>query len=123
MNDFICYNRQELIDAFVESRYMMFIKYAAVQLQQLGLRKQMDIFKDGTKPEAAATAAALEASKKPDNADENKNKDDSNKEEEDKETGGSTKAKMEEEEAKKIVESITDSITSGGKKDIEDSTR
>ena len=36
--------RQELIDAFVESRYMMFIKYAAVQLQQLGLRKQMDIF-------------------------------------------------------------------------------
>ena len=112
-----------MIDAFVESRYMMFIKYAAVQLQQLGLRKQMDIFKDGTKPEAAATAAALEASKKPDNADENKNKEDSNKEEEDKETGGSSKAKMEEEEAKKIVESITDSITSGGKKDIEDSTR
>lgn len=36
--------RQELIDAFVESRYMMFIKYAAVQLQQLGLRKQMDMF-------------------------------------------------------------------------------
>ncbi len=36
--------RQELIDAFVESRYMMFIKYAAVQLQQLGLKKQMDLF-------------------------------------------------------------------------------
>merc|ERR1712087_872019 len=36
--------RQELIDAFVESRYMMFIKYAAVQLQQLGLGKQMDMF-------------------------------------------------------------------------------
>ena len=37
------------------------------------------------------------------------------------------KSKMEEEEAKKIVESITDSITNsagpGGKKDIEDSTR
>ena len=33
-----------MIDAFVESRYMMFIKYAAVQLQQLGLRKQMDMF-------------------------------------------------------------------------------
>ena len=30
---------------------------------------------------------------------------------------------MEEEEAKKIVESITDSITSGEKKDIEESTR
>ena len=33
------------------------------------------------------------------------------------------KNKMEEEEAKKIVESITDSITSGEKKDIEESTR
>ena len=54
--------RQELIDAFVESRYVMFIKYAAVQLQQLGLRKQMDIFKD--KPEAGAAAAlALEQQK------------------------------------------------------------
>merc|ERR1712203_1065397 len=43
--------RQELIDAFVESRYMMFIKYAAVQLQQLGLRKQMDLFgKDKQNP-------------------------------------------------------------------------
>ena len=30
------------------------------------------------------------------------------------------KNKMEEEEAKKIVESITDSITSGEKKDIEE---
>ena len=39
--------RQELIDAFVESRYMMFIKYAAVQLQQLGLKKQMDFFGKG----------------------------------------------------------------------------
>jgi hypothetical protein len=27
-------------DAFVESRYMMFIKYAAVQLQQLSLKRQ-----------------------------------------------------------------------------------
>ena len=32
------------IDAFVESRYMMFIKYAAVHLQQLGLKKQMPDF-------------------------------------------------------------------------------
>ena len=44
MMNFIDFCRQELIDAFVESRYMMFIKYAAVQLQQLGLRKQMDMF-------------------------------------------------------------------------------
>ena len=31
---------------------MMFIKYAAVQLQQLGLKKQMDIFQK--KPEQPA---------------------------------------------------------------------
>ena len=30
---------------------------------------------------------------------------------------------MEEEEAKKIVESLTDSITSGEKKDLEESTK
>ena len=33
------------------------------------------------------------------------------------------KTKLEEEEAKKIVESLTDSITSGEKKDIEESTK
>ena len=33
------------------------------------------------------------------------------------------KKRLEEDEAKKIVESITDSITSGEKKDIEESTR
>jgi hypothetical protein len=35
----------------------------------------------------------------------------------------SDKSKLEEEEAKKIVESLTDSITSGEKKDIEESTK
>lgn len=34
--------RQELIDTFVESRYMMFIKYAAFHLQQLGAKKQKE---------------------------------------------------------------------------------
>ena len=99
--------RQELIDAFVESRYMMFIKYAAVQLQQLGLRKQMDLFgKD------KQTLAIEEKGKEGNQS----NEEGCNKEAED-------KNKMEEEEAKKIVESITDSITSGEKKDIEESTR
>merc|ERR1711963_1223469 len=82
--------RQELIDAFVESRYMMFIKYAAVQLQQLGLKKQIEPVK---------------------------------KEENKKDEGSEKESEMEEDEAKKIVESITDSITSGEKKDIEESTR
>lgn len=107
----LCCLRQELIDAFVESRYMMFIKYAAVQLQQLGLKKQMDMFQAKPAPEQK-----LEAIKSPgDNEDNNDASSDSNKE--------ADKPKMEEEEAKKIVESLTDSITSGEKKDIEESTK
>merc|ERR1712223_2247522 len=104
--------RQELIDAFVESRYMMFIKYAAVQLQQLGLRKQMDLFGNNKQN------AAIEDKGKEANCASNGQSTDEgcNKEAEE-------KNKMEEEEAKKIVESITDSITSGEKKDIEESTR
>lgn len=82
--------RQELIDAFVESRYMMFIKYAAVQLQQLGLKKQIEPIK---------------------------------KEEIKKEDGSEKESEMEEDEAKRIVESMTDSITCGEKKDVEDSTK
>jgi len=82
--------RQELIDAFVESRYMMFIKYAAVQLQQLGLKKQIEPVK---------------------------------KEENIKEEGSEKESEMEEDEAKRIVESMTDSITCGEKKDVEDSTK
>merc|ERR1712001_517300 len=92
--------RQELIDAFVESRYMMFIKYAAVQLQQLGLRKQMDLFgKD--KQSLAIEEKGKEGN---DSINNTSNEEGCNKEVED-------KNKMEEEEAKKIVESITDSIT------------
>jgi len=82
--------RQELIDAFVESRYMMFIKYAAVQLQQLGLKKQSEPLKQV----------------------ENK-----------KEEGAEKESDMEEDEAKRIVESMADSITSGEKKEVEDSTK
>ena len=82
--------RQELIDAFVESRYMMFIKYAAVQLQQLGLKKQIEPIK---------------------------------KEESKKDDGSEKESEMEEDEAKRIVESMTDSITCGEKKDVEDSTK
>jgi len=82
--------RQELIDAFVESRYMMFIKYAAVQLQQLGLKKQLE-------PPVKEPVEKKEGSEK--------------------------EGEMEEDEAKRIVESMTDSITSGEKKEVEDSTK
>ena len=81
--------RQELIDAFVESRYMMFIKYAAVQLQQLGLKKQLE-------------PPVKEALK-----------------EEKKENGEKEKeSEMEEDEAKRIVESMTEGITCGEKKEV-----
>jgi len=86
--------RQELIDAFVESRYMMFIKCAAVQLQQLTLKKQ-----------------TIEV---PQITNEKEKVKDSEKEKE---------GEMEEDEAKRIVESMTDSITSGEKQDMEDSTK
>ncbi|XP_023320484.1 clustered mitochondria protein homolog [Eurytemora carolleeae] len=81
--------RQELIDAFVESRYMMFIKCAAVQLQQLTIRKNI--------PEVPMI--------------------------EKKEKDAEKEGEMEEDEAKRIVESMTDSITSGEKQDMEDSTK
>ena len=93
----LCCLRQELIDAFVESRYMMFIKYAAVHLQQLGLKKQMDAFQSPDSVEKKETPAI-----KNEKEDENKVAE-----------AETDKPKMEEEEAKKIVESLTDSITSG----------
>ena len=105
--------RQELIDAFVESRYMMFIKYAAVQLQQLGLRKQMDLF---SKDKTNLSIEEKDKSDEKENERQRSGEESGNKEIEE-------KNKMEEEEAKKIVESITDSITSGEKKDIEESTK
>jgi protein TIF31 len=106
----LCCLRQELIDAFVESRYMMFIKYAAVQLQQLGLKKQMDIFSNKQQQPAIKD----ESNNSAEGANKDVIKPDSNK------AGG---PKLEEDEAKKIVESLTDSITSGEKKDIEESTK
>lgn len=79
---------------------MMFIKYAAVHLQQLGLKKQMDAFQQ--------PAAAPAAEEKKELTDESDNK---------------AKENLEDDEAKKIVESLTDSITSGEKKEIEESTK
>ncbi|GIY01947.1 clustered mitochondria protein homolog [Caerostris darwini] len=38
----LCCLRQELIDSFVDSRYMMFIKLAAFHLQQLGMKNLID---------------------------------------------------------------------------------
>ena len=74
----------------------------AVQLQQLGLKRQMD--QPQIKAELPTIAPVADK-----------------KDEEKKET--EKESEMEEDEAKKIVESITDSITSGDKKEGEDSTK
>ncbi|XP_014288289.1 clustered mitochondria protein homolog isoform X1 [Halyomorpha halys] len=112
----LCCLRQELIDAFVESRYMMFIKYAAFHLQQLGAKKQKE-------REAQLANNEIEAKEK---TVENKTEvsNESKKEENKKEVEKMTEeTSMEHAEAKKIVESITDSITSGDKQEFEESTK
>ncbi|XP_033221558.1 clustered mitochondria protein homolog [Belonocnema kinseyi] len=95
--------RQELIDSFVEARYVQFIKHAAVHLQQLTSfrrsQKEKEVCpKDEKKEDTGVTSI------------------DSNKED-------STQSTIEADEAKKIVESITDSITGGEKQELEESTK
>ena len=65
----------------------MFIKYAAVQLQQLGLKKQLEPVKEPVKEKAETAEKEKES-------------------------------EMEEDEAKRIVESMTEGITCGEKKEV-----
>ncbi|XP_014474024.1 PREDICTED: clustered mitochondria protein homolog isoform X1 [Dinoponera quadriceps] len=97
--------RQELIDSFVEARYVQFIKHAAVHLQQLTSarrsQKEKEVtVKEDKKEDPVTTVATV----------------DSNKED-------CTQSLIEADEAKKIVESITDSITGGEKQELEESTK
>lgn len=105
----LCCLRQELVDAFVESRYMLFIKYAAFHLQQVGLKKQKtatersgSVEKEGTKTEEAENSIPAVPTL---------------------EKGTEEQQQLNSDEAKKIVESITDSITHGEKPDVEESTK
>lgn len=91
----LCCLRQELIDSFVDSRYMMFIKYAAFHLQQLNLRKNEEALNKTVKQENEKNAI--------------KSKEDAEEEEEKtKEEKEKDEKQIETEEAKKMVESITD---------------
>lgn len=85
----LCCLRQELIDSFVDSRYMMFIKYAAYHLQHLN--------NDNNKKKIEANNKETENEKKDDD-NENVAKNDGEKKDK----------QIEADEAKKIVESITD---------------
>lgn len=95
----LCCLRQELIDSFVEARYMMFIKYAAFHLQQLGVKKQKE--REIKSTQEKDENKAIEQAKK---------------------SEGEKEEDIEADEAKKIVESITDSIT-GEKQELEESTK
>lgn len=93
----LCCLRQELIDSFVDSRYMMFIKYAAFHLQQLNLRKN----------EEAANSIKDKTVKEENEKNAIKSKED-DEETKDNEQKKSEEKQIETEEAKKMVESITD---------------
>ncbi|KAL1132056.1 hypothetical protein AAG570_010014, partial [Ranatra chinensis] len=112
----LCCLRQELIDAFVESRYMMFIKFAAFHLQQLGAKKQKERENQQVPPAVLHIENDAESKVRPSQGDSK----------EDKKEGiekVSEENSIEHAEAKKIVESITDSITSGDKQEFEESTK
>ncbi|XP_029163383.1 clustered mitochondria protein homolog isoform X2 [Nylanderia fulva] len=96
--------RQELIDSFVEARYVQFIKHAAVHLQQLTSARRSQKEKETTTKEDKKEDSMAIATV------------DSNKED-------CTQSLIEADEAKKIVESITDSITGGEKQELEESTK
>ncbi|XP_045465212.1 clustered mitochondria protein homolog [Harmonia axyridis] len=103
----LCCLRQELLESFIDSRYMMFIKFAAYHLQQLNLRKAEE-----KQEKDKAIESAAEEDK--DGVDENK-KDDTKE----KNSKSLKKGQIEEEEAKKIVESVTGT----SKIELEESTK
>ncbi|XP_028155522.2 clustered mitochondria protein homolog isoform X1 [Diabrotica virgifera virgifera] len=110
----LCCLRQELIDSFVDSRYMMFIKYAAYHLQQLNLKKTEE------KQKHDENVKAIEETKKDDASKDNKETEEITKDNDtEKDNSEEKKSQLEDAEAKKIVESITD----GSKLELEESTK
>ncbi|KAF2351823.1 Clustered mitochondria protein [Trinorchestia longiramus] len=99
--------RQELVDAFVDHRYMMFLKFAAIQLQQLTAKtsdpvklqqlKAVDEEKKAEEEPVTEQSAQKDGKKVKDNKE------------------------IEAEEAKKIVENVTESIAA--EKQVEENTR
>lgn len=90
----LCCLRQELLEAFVEDRYVMFIKYAAYHLQQLNaVKKQKEILEaKAIEPKGGSESNNNEKIEKP-----------------------NEKLKVDAEEAKKIMESIQESFTNDEK--------
>lgn len=111
----LCCLRQELIDSFVDSRYMMFIKYAAYQLQQLNINKTEN--KENNEQAIESKADIENKKNKENNEVEEENQKDNTKEK--LESVDNKKNQLEEEEAKKIVERVTGSC----KPELEESTK
>lgn len=86
--------RQELLEAFVEDRYVMFIKFAAFHLQQLNNTKKL---------EQQQQQKELREIKDYENTDEKKEEE---------------KEKIDTEEAKKLVESMSDEKQAADSKDV-----
>lgn len=124
----LCCLRQELVDSFVEARYFMFIRYAAFHLQQLSVKRQQN--KEEQK--SIESSKEDEPEKREKDKKHKKEKDSAKKDEKDSDKSDE-KEKPKEEEllsnenysdidtdvAKKIVESITDSICSGEKQETD----
>jgi protein TIF31 len=109
--------RQELLEAFVEDRYVMFIKFAAYHLQQLNnakkqeqkeIREIKDYDVEDDKP-AKKVEKKEKAEKK-----EEKPKDEVKTEE----TPKTDEEKLDHEEAKKLVESLADEKQAADSKDV-----
>ncbi|XP_067010907.2 clustered mitochondria protein homolog [Anabrus simplex] len=121
----LCCLRQELIDSFVESKYMMFIKYAAFHLQQLGAKKQREreVLRNSQERENLPIADKDSKDKEKDNVLADTVRKALGEDADSKSASEGAENQMEADEAKKIVESITDSITSGEKQELEESTK
>ncbi|XP_045448281.1 clustered mitochondria protein homolog [Melitaea cinxia] len=148
----LCCLRQELVDSFVEARYFMFIRCAAFHLQQLSAKRQrktseqksIEANKENDKTEAAKET---EKETKKDKSQDKETKDKKQKNDK-QDTAKKTEAKKAEvaenveikekddelllnenyseidtDVAKKIVESITDSICSGEKSENDSGER
>lgn len=97
----LCCLRQELLEAFVEDRYVQFIKYAAHHLQQINAAKKQKDDADGGNGDKPAFEKAIEYN---DNNTDDKEKD----EEIEKNESGAKLRKEKEEQIKKLTEVITE---------------
>lgn len=148
----LCCLRQELVDSFVEARYFMFIRYAAFHLQQLSAKRQRDQNDDQKSIEPNKESEKKDNTDAEKKKRDNKSQEKETKDKKKKDESSSVKKEESKKEielndvkiekgkddelllndnyseidtdvAKKIVESITDSICSGEKQENDSGER